>query len=153
MAITQQMITDNEVRALSWKQPMAELMKYGKVETRTWATPYRGIVLICSSVVPYGDRELIDLCGPEQLARIIQVLGKKWTHSVKRGSAIAVGRLADCCAWQPSSLLSHSTYVKHRPGLLFHIYEDVTPIETFPWRGQQGWKTLTPEEKAKIKIL
>jgi hypothetical protein len=114
--------------------------------------------------VPYGDRELIDLCGPEQLARIVQTLGKKWTHSVKRGSAIAVGRLASCYSLyclQPDrkdfeeqkKAVEDETFIKYNPELFEHNYTDITPIETFPWRGQLGWKTLTPEEKAKIKIL
>lgn len=137
---------------------MAELMKHGKVETRTWSTDWRGLVLICSSVVPFSDRELMEICGPKQFARISQVLGKKWFNSVKRGNAIAVGRLINC-----KSMFAHQetnqtkaealTFVKYNPSLWLHIYEDVTAIEPFPWRGQLGWKTLTPEEKAKIKIL
>lgn len=161
--ITQQAITGNEIRALSWKQPMAELMKHGKKETRTWSTDYRGLVLICSSVVPYSDRELIALCGPEQYARILQVLGPKWFNAVKRGSAIAVGRLRSCWSMylQPTrkdyeeqvKATEDQTFVKYNPDLWMHVYSDVTPIEPFPWRGQLGWKTLTPEDKAKIKIL
>lgn len=163
MSITQQMVTALEIRALSWKQPMAELMKHGKTETRTWATDYRGLVLICSSFAPYSDRELIALCGHEQYARILQLLGPKWFNAVKRGSAIAVGRLASCYSLylQPQrkdyeeqkAAAEQQTFVKYNPALYSHNYTDVTAIETFPWRGQLGWKKLTPEEKAKIKIL
>jgi hypothetical protein len=113
--------------------------------------------------VPYGDRELIELCGPEQLARIVQTLGKKWTHSVKRGSAIAVGRLASCYAGyldperrdflEQVKAWEDQSFIEYNRNLFLHNYTDITPIETFPWRGQLGWKTLTPEEKAKIKIL
>jgi hypothetical protein len=161
--ISQQAITDSEIRGLSWKQPMAELMKHGKVETRSWATNYRGLVLICSSAIPFSDRELIALCGNEQYARILQLLGPKWFNSVKRGSAIAVGRLSSCYSLflQPDrkdfeeqkKAAEDQTFIKYNPELFTHHYTDVTPIQPFPWRGQLGWKTLTPEEKAKIKIL
>ena len=42
------------VKALSVKQPHANLIAYGpkRIETRTWATRYRGPLLICSSKVP-----------------------------------------------------------------------------------------------------
>jgi hypothetical protein len=153
MMLTQQTITDNEIRALSWKQPMAELMKHGKTETRTWSTDYRGLVLICASVNPFGDRELVDLCGPENYARILQMLGPKWFNAVKRGSAIAVGRLVNCLPWKGEGPLVLSTFVKDLNGRFLWTFDDVTPIETFPWRGQLGWKALTLEEKARIKIL
>lgn len=134
---------------------MAELMKHGKTETRTWATDWRGLVLICSSAIPYSDRELIALCGPEQYARILQLLGPKWFNVVKRGSAIAVGRLINCLPWHEPSPLDLSTFISEDSlrGRFLHIYEDITPIVPFPWRGQLGWKTLTTEEKSRIKIL
>lgn len=157
--ITQADILQNEVRALSWKPPFSELMLHGKQETRTWATNFRGLVLICSSAQPYADRELIAICGDEQYARILQLLGPKWYNVAKRGNAIAVGRLTECLPMNDQApadtveAMEAATFVKNKPGLYIHFYEDVTPIQTFPWRGSLGWKTLTPEEKQKIKLL
>ncbi|GDY13112.1 hypothetical protein LBMAG53_19900 [Planctomycetota bacterium] len=41
-------------RALSLKQPWANLIRDGHktIETRTWATPYRGELLLCASKIP-----------------------------------------------------------------------------------------------------
>lgn len=163
MSITQQTIIDSEIRGLSWKQPFAELMKHGKTETRTWGTDYRGLVLICSSVNPYSDRELIAMCGPEQYARILQLLGPKWFNVVKRGSAIAVGTLVSSSKFfiNPASQdyeeqarkIENQTFVKYSSAQHFHKYKDVTPIQPFPWRGMLGWQKVTDEDKAKIKIL
>jgi hypothetical protein len=44
---------DQKLMALSWKQPYAELMLHGKIETRTWQTKYRGWVMVCASKQPY----------------------------------------------------------------------------------------------------
>jgi hypothetical protein len=149
--ISKEEILTSEIRALSWKQPFAELMKHGKQETRTWATEFRGLVLICASVQPYGDRELVEICGPEQHARILQILGPKWFNQVKRGSAIAVGRINGCVEmWRSDEGV---TFVKYKPGLYVHRYEDITPIQPFPWRGQLGWKTLTQEERERIEPI
>lgn len=155
--ITQEEIFKNPVRALSFKHPYAELMKHGKQETRTWATSYTGLVLICSSVNPYGDRELIEIAGPEQYARILKLLGVKWYNNVKRGSAIGVARIvgsygAGLWSKQPEKFELH-TFVKFNPDLHVHEYRDFTPIDPFPWRGSLGFRTLGAEDKQKIKIL
>jgi len=60
-------------RALSLKQPWANLIRDGRktIETRTWATSYRGELLLCASkmprIEPFGCAiclvELID-CRP-----------------------------------------------------------------------------------------
>jgi hypothetical protein len=161
--ISKEEILTSEVRALSWKQPFAELMKFGKVETRTWGTSYRGLVLICASVQPYGDRELIELCGPEQYARILQILGPKWFNSVKRGGALSIGRLKTLSReiYNPrysdyknsTDQWEQTTFVKYRPNLNRWHFEDVTPINPFPWKGTQGWKILTQEERERIEPI
>ena len=46
------------IKALSWKQPYASLMLKGKIETRSWPTNYRGLVLICASKAPYSIKEI-----------------------------------------------------------------------------------------------
>lgn len=47
------------IRALWWREPYASLMLQGKVETRTWNTNYRGLVLICASIKPYDDADIL----------------------------------------------------------------------------------------------
>lgn len=60
------------MKAISLKQPWANLVASGKktIETRKWATKYRGDLVICSSlnpkIEPYGKAlcvvELYDVC-------------------------------------------------------------------------------------------
>lgn len=44
------------MRAISIRNPWADLIAHGKktIETRTWATKYRGPLLICASKSPAG---------------------------------------------------------------------------------------------------
>jgi hypothetical protein len=135
-------------------------MKHGKQETRKQATKWRGLVLICASQKWYTDDELAGLCGETQLMRVLQIVSPNWRNVVECGKAIAIGRLTDCrreAAFARIDEQRHAwednTFIKYNPSLYLHIYEGVTPIEPFPWKGLQGWKTLTAEEKSKIKIL
>jgi hypothetical protein len=149
--ITEEEILKSTVRALSWKQPYAQLMFHWKWETRTWNTNYRGLVLICSSAVNYADIEIKEISGAAQYYRILQALGVQWTHIVKRGNAIGIGRLVGCRPMEKED--GDRTFVQYSPDRWVHLYEDVHPIETFPWRGSQGWKTLDYETKKLIKII
>ena len=52
------------IRALSLKQPYANLVASGKksMETRTWSTKYRGDMLICASMSGKGEPIGVALC-------------------------------------------------------------------------------------------
>ena len=52
------------INALSLKQPYANLIANGKktIETRTWATKYRGDLLICASQSGAGEPKGVALC-------------------------------------------------------------------------------------------
>jgi len=134
------------MRALSWKQPFAELMLHGKVETRTWNTNYRGWVLICASKAGYNEQQVASICGRNQFLRVFKLIHGERLYF---GTAIAIGRLMNSRRMTPAD--ESSTFVKYQPGLYCHIYTDVqmlpTPIE---WRGSQGWRTLTFEMKTAI---
>lgn len=134
------------MRALTWKQPYAGLMLEGKIETRTWATKYRGWVLICAGKQPYSNYDLFKIAGPEQLERISKFLNTSRAGYVK-GKAIAIGKLVDCREMTPQD--EDACYVKFRPGLYCHVYEDVTPISQFNWYGKQGWSQV-PEHLIKL---
>jgi hypothetical protein len=157
-----------EIMALSWKQPFAQLMLHGKIETRTWSTNYRGLVLICASKDPYRLNEVSKIAG-DQLYNIERTLITNFKF-LPIGKAIAVGRLIDCRKMIPED--EEKCYVKFRPeweekklnkqtgqikvtkrNLWCHIYSDVKPIEQFEWNGVQGWKALTQEQIDKIKFV
>ena len=85
------------MKALSWKQPFVSLMLHGKIETRTWETNYRGLVLICASKKPYSLGELLNISGDYQYHRIVDTLGYEPSQfDDVCGYAIAVGKLIDC---------------------------------------------------------
>jgi len=156
----------NEMLALSWKQPFASAMLVGKVETRTWFTNYRGLVLICASQQPYNDETVRRICGLKgetksfDLLYDMSVAIKNHIHkgapvafdSVNtNGMAIAVGRLINCCPMTKED--EDKAFVKYQPGLWCHFYDDVKPIKPFPWKGAQGWKKVPQEIIDSIEYL
>jgi hypothetical protein len=52
------------IKALSLQQPYANLVASGQktLETRTWATKYRGDILICASMSGVGEPRGVALC-------------------------------------------------------------------------------------------
>jgi hypothetical protein len=140
---------NQKLMALSWKQPYAELMLHGKIETRTWNTNYRGWVLICTSKQPYYTDQLRVISGVDQMIRMGRFLSNK--NPNYEGKAIAIGKLIDC---RPMIEIDEdSCFVKFYPDLYCHIYDNVVPIKPFNWKGSQGWKEVNFELKQKIEIL
>lgn len=142
--------TNQKLMALSWKQPYAELMLHGKIETRTWHTYYRGWVLICASKVSYNSQQLLDISGPDQYKRI-DMANIPMAYRLLKGQAIGIGKLVDC--YKMKSQDEDKCYVEWAPNLWCHVYEQVSRIEPFSWKGTQGWKTVDQETKNKIKLI
>lgn len=150
--------------ALSWKQPFAGLMLHGKVETRTWSTSYRGLVLICVSAIPYSAHQAWAICG-EQMTRVVERLPEY--HNF--GLAIAVGKLVGCrpmtkqdedlCfvqyrePWEEVTILKNGKSKTVTKRLYCHFYENVKAIKPFEWKGTQGWKTVEAEIVKSIEYL
>jgi len=145
--------TENEIRALSWRQPYASMMLNGKrFETRTWNTNYRGYVLICASITPYNLLELSKFSSMTQYNRVLAALGiqglAKKQHNLPLAHAIGVGRLIDCRPMIKED--EPQAYVDYDRFLFVHEYDQVTPIKPFPWKGSQMWRQLTEVEKTLI---
>lgn len=138
------------MKALSWKEPFASLMLHGKIETRTWDTKYRGLVLICASLKPYTEMDLIGISGERLTQEIFTTLNSK-EQKINPGYAIAVGRL------RSTKIMCHGdealSFVKCRENLICHYYEDVRPIVPMKWKGCQGWKNVPQEFIDKINLL
>lgn len=125
------------MKALSWKEPYASLMLKGKIETRSWATNYRGKVLICATRRAFTLTDLSAIAGAQQLSRIRQRVPET---DYLRSKAIAVATLSDC---RPMTKADEDLcFVKFKEGLYCHIYTDVQPIEPFFWTGVQGWSKV-----------
>ena len=128
------------LRAISIKNPFATLMLGGKIETRKWATDYRGEVLLCNTASPFSDRAATKIMGEVQSRRAGLILEGAL---VRPGMAFAVARLVDC---RPMTLADEDDcFVKYEPGLYCHIYKNLRRIRELPFKGAQGWKTLDIE--------
>lgn len=140
---------DSEIRALSWRQPYADLMLAGKIETRTWKTKYRGWVLICSSKQSYRLDQIEIISGRNSLIRIADLFQETDCFTMKTGHAIAIGYLSDCRLMRPED--EEACMVKYYPGLYCHVFEDVQILpQAFPWIGKQGWGKVPDEVKKQI---
>lgn len=138
---------DQKLMALSWKQPYAELMLYDKIETRTWATKYRGWVMICASKAPYTYQQTMDISGYEQVCRIIDTFKRSdWNQ----GHTIAIGYLSDCRPMTPAD--TDAAFVQYRSGLWCHVYTNIRAITPLPWKGSQGWREVPQDFKNQIKF-
>ncbi len=141
-----------EMKALSWKQPFATLMLHGKIETRTWNTSYRGLVLICASKIPYSVDQNVVISGYHQMTRITNLfLEHDLAKSDFLGYAIAVGELVDCRPMVPED--EDDCFVRWDMGLYCHIYKNVRAIDPIPFKGRQGWTKLTPDFVKKLKYI
>ena len=146
--------TKKTIKALSWKEPYGTLMLYGKIETRTWQTNYRGLILMCGSKIGYGLGTVQNISGKEYYNAInkfmLQIRAMNRTRSFL-GEAFAIGKLVDCRPMKPED--QEKAFVKYYPDLYSWIFEDVKAIQPFPWKGSLGMRFLTQEEKHKIILI
>jgi hypothetical protein len=142
-------INAKDLKALTWKQPYAELMLHGKVETRTWKTSYRGWVLICAAQKPYDTNQIKSISGLSQLIRIINKL--QYMESDYDGKAIAIAKLTDCRLMTPQD--EDKCFVNYYEGLYCHIYSNVMPIKPIPFKGKLGFSNVSADIFKKIKLM
>jgi hypothetical protein len=103
------------VRAMSVKQPWASLIAKGQktIETRTWATKYRGDLLIVSSKSP---------------------------RIQPAGFALALARLVECRPMTPQDETAACCGVY--PHAFAWVLKDVKSVAPFPVHGRLGIYTL-----------
>ena len=131
--------------AIKLKQPYAALMLHGKIETRTWDTSIRGKVMLCSSLVPYNIKEMLDYCDEAMLELITNLVSRDKNAKIL-GCAYAVGELVHTRKMVKSD--EARCFVSFNPRLYCHIYENVRPIQPFLYvpAGLQKWKKVTDQE-------
>lgn len=140
---------NESIRALSWKQPFASLMLSGKIETRKWATSYRGKVLICAAQQSYKLTQILVFTGERIFKFIFNHYSEEESHRLK-GKAIAIADLVDCRKMTIED--EDKCFVQFKEGLYCHVYKNVQAIKPFPIKGRQGWFKLTDEQKGKIEF-
>ena len=99
------------MKAISIKQPWANLIASGQktIETRVWATPYRGQILLVSSKTPKIE---------------------------PAGYAVAVAELADCRLMTKAD--EDAARCPIYPNAVAWVLQNVRAIEPFPVKGQLG---------------
>lgn len=86
------------IRVLSLIQPWATLMACGakRIETRSWRTPYRGLLAIhASKAFAASDRRY---CYLPAFKKALVTAGYNSPDELPLGSILAVGKLVDCVA-------------------------------------------------------
>lgn len=99
------------MKAISIKQPWANLIASGQktIETREWATPYRGKILLVSSKIPKIE---------------------------PAGCAVAVANLVDCRVMTKADEIAAQCSIY--PNAFAWVLQNVRAIEPFPVKGQLG---------------
>jgi activating signal cointegrator 1 len=137
----------NVVRSLSLIQPWATLVAIGakKVETRSWATAYRGAIAIHASKGFPGDAQ--QLCyDREQYKRTLQGAGFQGHYDLPCGGVLAVAELVECVStdvWRPPAGSDEEAFGNYSPGRfgwkLEHVRRLRWPLYT---KGSLGIWTL-----------
>jgi hypothetical protein len=153
--IIQEELQSGRILALSWKEPYASMMLHGKIETRVWKTNYRGLVLICAGKVPYQPEQIRHISGTFRMINILSLFNETSfflsRSKYKSGYAIAIGRLIDCRPMTKED--ENGCFVKYRPELWCHVYQDVSVIEPIPFKGGQKWRKVSQDIINQIKII
>jgi hypothetical protein len=138
------------LRMLGWKQPFASLMLYGKIETRTWDTAYRGKVLLYATLQPFTLEELYPFCSDS----LIEKIYNKIQHDPAKdflGLAFATGYLVHTRKMKPAD--EDQCFVNYDEKRYCHIYKNVQRIAPFALKGSQGFVSLYPHRKEHLKII
>lgn len=157
------------MRAITLTQPYATLVAIGakRIETRGWATSYRGPIAIHAGkgLGPVGGLQgLADLVDSEPFFRAFVQHGMTTRSStlesliaqLPRGAVVATARLvaiypttgSGLVGFDPQPLLSELAFGDYRLGRYGWLLADVTPLpEPVPARGALGlWEWDAPAE-------
>lgn len=166
---------EQEYRVITLTQPWATLVALGakRIETRSWATKYRGPLLIhaAAGLGPVGGAiGLHDLCWTEPFRSTLLAAAIKGVADFPRGAIVARCELRDCCKvyhhthnGQPAAplLISADTsradplpgepelsFGDYTPGRYAWLLSDVQALPTpIPAKGQLGlwtWRGTLP---------
>lgn len=132
------------MKALTILQPWASLIACGakKIETRSWATKYRGPLAIHAGkqwreIVKKGDL-------PEEIhAALCWKGGFKKFNDLPRGKIIAVAKLVDCILMTEENISPLSpqerAFGHFEPGRFMWVLDEIRPLATpVPAHGMQG---------------
>lgn len=142
------------MRALSLWQPWASYMACGfkLIETRSWSTPYTGLVAIHAAKTDKeldATQDLWDLLSEDGRRR-----GFLAPYPLPLGAFVAVGVLTGCQRTTSFRTIGRDERIlgNYEPGRWGWVFESIVRLdEPIPWKGQQGLWTL--EEDIALKLL
>jgi len=131
------------VKAISLWQPWASFIAVGvkRFETRSWATSYRGPLLICAAKRPCDDFLQATFAGIERALRVrlgLEVV----PGAFPLGVGIALVELADCFRTEDVSFEMADEFERtlgdFTPGRFAWQLENLRKVEPFAVKGRQG---------------
>lgn len=143
------------MKCLSLWQPWASLVAWGnkRVETRSWATAYRGELAIHAS--KRWTRDLIETCHDSPFSERILQHGSP--ASLPRGAVVAVVQLIAVRRTEevePRLDDEEVDFGDYTPGRFAWFLGDARPlVEPYPLRGHQGLFDLSPLDTSAIERL
>jgi len=161
------------VRAITLTQPWATLVAIGakRIETRSWATDYRGPLAIHAGMglgPAGGVSGLLDLVTAEPFAAALAAAGIRRIDQLPRGAIVAVAEVADCVgtlslsgtlfwstpqgrAW-PTLTDQERAFGDYSLNRYGWMLSDVRPLATpIPYRGMLGLWAVPDELEARIR--
>lgn len=136
------------MKAITILQPWASLIACGakKIETRSWATKYRGPIAIHAG--SRFDRKLWNLSLEDPIRSVLDNAGYGNRNDLPVGAVIAIADLVDCVEINESHLYylnlnqnngdsNEFAFGDYQIGRYAWILDNVKPITPVPVKGQQ----------------
>lgn len=118
-------------KVLSIKQPWASLIVYGvkDVENRTWATKYRGKILIHASAQIVKHEFISDIFSAEQFSYLKTNDLLDIIKTVKLSSIIGEATIVDCVVGHESIWAEKATFPQNSKPIYNWVLQDVVLYE------------------------
>ena len=142
------------IPALTFTDPWGSLVASGakRIETRSWATPYRGPLAIHIAKTLPLEAEV--LCGDEPFCQALEAAGYSWTYGLSRnpwklplGCVVALVRVEQVQPIAPGFLVDEQerAFGNYTPGrFAWHFSQVYRLREPLPARGALGMWRWTP---------
>lgn len=139
------------ILGLSMRQPYAEMMLHGKVETRVWQTEYRGWVLICAAKEEYSYPDVKRVSGKyaQHIEDIMRGRNPLKGHAIAIGKLVKVEELKKDGGDYPRTFVDVNASEKKLYGFFF---EEIRRIEPFKVNGKLSLFDLTQDIIDKIEL-
>lgn len=144
------------MRGLTLTQPWATLMALGdkKLETRSWATSYRGPVAIhAAKGFPKWAQAI---CLGEPFKTLLALHGYLVTQPLPLGAIVAVETLSDICSTEEvvrGISEQERALGDYTPGRYAWVFEGMRAVlEPIPWKGMLGLWEVPDDLEARLAL-